>query len=157
LAAINVEADCENYYSENGILYKKVGKAKPKQTLICYPPAKKGASFKMPDETEQLSSTGAFAFNKELTAVTLSPSIRGMSQYTFEGCTNLQSITLLNPKQVLNVYLGNESTQPFWGVDLSKLTIYVPAAFLEKYNSKDNDSQGWWSYNKTVKIVAGGF
>ena len=151
LAAINVEAGSERFLSEDGVLYKKGGRT---NQLVCYPAGKKGASFKIPANVDLLLE-GAFSFNTELTEVTFSPLLASMGNLTFENCTNLRSIILLNPERQVSIQDQSSWQSPLIGVDLSKLKVTVSAAFLEKYTLQERS--GWYGYNKEITFEAGNF
>jgi len=145
LTAIKVEAGNEKFVSEDGIFYSKGGKTRE---LICYPAGKEGASFKIPDDVEQIKE-GAFSFSK-LSEVTVPRgggiNAMGVPAYTFEKCANLQSLTLLDTNNVALPSLSYETA--FAGVNLSKLKIFVVPALLEKYTT--DNYQNWYFFNKNI-------
>jgi hypothetical protein len=148
LTAIKVEAGNENFVSDSGILYSKRGKTR---VLMCYPAGKEGASFKIPDDVDQLQE-GAFSFSK-LSEVTVPTgggiNAMGVPAYTFEKCANLQSLTLLDTNNVALPSLSYETA--FAGADLKKLKIFVPAALLEKYTT--DNYQNWYFFKENIYAI----
>ena len=145
LTAIKVEAGNEKFVSEAGILYSKSGKTRE---LLCYPAGKEGDSFRVPDDVHQVAE-GAFSFSK--LAEVIIPAgggvnAMGIRAYTFERCSNLQSLVMLDTNSVALPSLSHETA--FSGVDLSKLKISVPAALLEKYRT-DNYSN-WYFFANNI-------
>ena len=152
LAAINVEAGNKEFQSDKGVLYQ-TGQT---WTLLCYPAAKKGASYKINEKTRYLWD-GAFAFNPEISEVTYPAETRGIGRLTFENCTNIQSLILMGTdvKSIISRTSAQDSDvkfRPFSGVDISKLKITVPAAMFSAYTTNNYDWQGYIS-----NIVAGNF
>lgn len=109
LQEIFVDEANKNYVSVDGVLYSKDMK-----TLICYPAAKKGNSFNIPDGVEELgiaavSSTAlkeivlpesvklfnrhCFSFNESLTCVDMSKtSVEDIPVMTFAACSSLTDV-----------------------------------------------------------------
>ncbi|MDR1562102.1 MAG: leucine-rich repeat domain-containing protein [Dysgonamonadaceae bacterium] len=86
---------------------------------------------------------GGYAFSTciGLTSVTIGNSVTSIGGYAFNDCTGLTSVTNLNPtpQNIDNIYV-------FYGVDLSKVTLYVPASSVEDYKAADT-----WKNFKEIK------
>ena len=152
LTAINVEAGNTEYQSDKGVLYQ-IGQV---WTLMCYPAAKKGTSYKINDKTRFVWD-GAFAFNPEIAEVTYPDETRDLGRLAFEDCPNIQSVILMGPsvKNIMSARAVSNSEFKFCsfaGVDVSKLKITVPAAMVEAYTTKNFD---WEPYKNN--IAAGNF
>jgi len=87
LTSITVDANNQNYASENSMLYNKV-----KTTLIQVPSGMSG-SITIP---ASVTSIGSFAFSgcTGLTSITIPASVTSIGHWTFYGCTGLTSITI---------------------------------------------------------------
>lgn len=84
LEAIHVHPGNGTYTSEDGVLFNK-----DKTSLICYPQAKQGAFYRIPDSVQ---SVAAYAFSKaRLSKVDLNR-VQSLGDCAFEGCGRLRSI-----------------------------------------------------------------
>lgn len=84
LEAIHVHPSNCTYTSEDGVLFNK-----SKTRLICYPQAKQGAFYRIPDSVECVD---AFAFSRaKLLKVDLNR-VQSLGDCAFEGCGRLRSI-----------------------------------------------------------------
>lgn len=84
LEAIHVHPDNRSYASEDGILFNK-----SKTRLLCYPQAKRGDFYKIPDSVECVD---AFAFSRaKLLEVDLNR-VKSLGDCAFEACARLQGI-----------------------------------------------------------------
>jgi hypothetical protein len=95
LTSINVDTNNNVYSSINGVLFNK-----EKTLLICYPPAKTGNSFAIPESVNFIEDH-AFAYCASLTSVTIPNSVLTIGTQTFMYCTSLSSITI--PNSVINI------------------------------------------------------
>jgi hypothetical protein len=86
LANINVSADKEDFTSVDGVLYNK-----DKSELIAFPAGRTG-SFAIPSHVKEI---GQFAFsNSKLTSITIPETVTYIAEDTFEGASQLQSISI---------------------------------------------------------------
>lgn len=83
---IKVSSDNEFYSSENGVLYNK-----DKTSLLCYPLAKKGDKFTIPDSVKVLTES-ALAANSNLKEITINPGLTEIKSRAFYDDHNLNSI-----------------------------------------------------------------
>ena len=87
LTGITVDANNNNYYSENGILYNA-----DKTELIMFPKGKTDKKFVIPNG---VISIDRLAFgNCSLTSITISDSVTNIGDYAFYSCRSLTSITI---------------------------------------------------------------
>lgn len=94
LQTIIVDTENERYCSENGVLYSK-----DKKELICYPEAKIGDSFCIPQGVV-LIGNNAFACTK-LISITISEKVTTIGNCSFKSCMNLASVTI--PESVTSI------------------------------------------------------
>ena len=98
----NIEVDSNNskYISENGILFTK-----DKLVIECYPQAKDGTSYRIPDGVTEINDY-AFSNCKKLKSLYISKDIitvSGSSMYfsLFNGCTSLEDFIVSDDNQYL--------------------------------------------------------
>lgn len=111
LKNISVSEDNENYCSEDGVLYSK-----NMEQLVCYPHAKGGSSFTVPDGVKELGTAclyetglnsiklpsslekvGVFALGDliDMQSVDLGgTNVKEISSYAFRGCSELYDVKL---------------------------------------------------------------
>ncbi|MBO7496023.1 MAG: leucine-rich repeat domain-containing protein [Salinivirgaceae bacterium] len=121
LTNINVETGNTNYSSEDGVLFNY-----NKTTIICYPAAKAGISYIIPNSVTSIYDRafegcscltsvsipntviyiggGAFIDCKGLTSATIPNSVTSIGNYTFHGCSGLISITIPNSVTSIGSY-----------------------------------------------------
>lgn len=87
LTEITVDENNENYTAVDGILYSK-----DKKTLLCYPPAKAGTSFAIPDGVEELGI--AAISGTELKEIKLPSSLTKLNRHCFSYNESLTSIDM---------------------------------------------------------------
>jgi hypothetical protein len=86
LANINVSAKNEDFTSVEGVLYSK-----DKTELISFPAGRTG-NFTIPSHVKEI---GQFAFsNSKLTSITIPETVTYIAEDTFEGASQLQSISI---------------------------------------------------------------
>jgi hypothetical protein len=86
LANINVSAKNEDFTSVEGVLYSK-----DKTELIAFPAGRTG-NFAIPSHVKEI---GQFAFsNTKLTSITIPETVTYIAEDTFEGASQLQSISI---------------------------------------------------------------
>lgn len=110
LETIEVEAGNAAYYASDGVLFQK-----SPATLVCYPAAKAGESYTVPNGVASIAEyafcgcklnnveipdgvgsigSGAFSFCMGLSGVRLSGGLTEINAFTFSGCENLSSIAI---------------------------------------------------------------
>ena len=94
-SAINVDADNEDFTSDDGVLYNKA-----KTDIVAFPP-KKTNSYTVPDYVTNIGNY-AFAYCQELTSITFSNNLKTIGYCAFVGCSNLTTITI--PASVTSIY-----------------------------------------------------
>ena len=90
LIAINVNANNQNFSSDNGVLFTK-----NKTVLIQYPPKKKTGSYTIPNGVRSIGE-GAFGYCDALTSVTIPNSVTYIGESAFKYCSGLISVTIPN-------------------------------------------------------------
>ena len=88
LTMILVENNNLSYCDMDGVLFNKAG-----TELICYPAAKTGTSYTIPDNVTQITSR-AFEDCSSLTSIAIPESVTSIGTYAFSGCSGLTSITI---------------------------------------------------------------
>ncbi len=92
LSAIEVDKDNPIYYSQDGVLYKRI--SAKNSILIKYPPHKRDNSFSVNETTIKLESC-AFKGAEELSEIVLHNGISSLGdQHTFAHCSSLKKIEL---------------------------------------------------------------
>lgn len=91
LTAVNVSANCEKYFSEDGVVYMR--NEGNYVTLVSYPNGKTEKKYTAKDRTLKV---GAFAFagNSHLEEVTLPPHLQIIGAYAFAEMENLKVLNL---------------------------------------------------------------
>lgn len=79
----------ENYTAVDGVLYSKDMK-----NLLCYPIAKKGSSFTIPDGIETIGI--AAIYGTELEEISIPDSVTSIMRHSFNGNENLKKIDMSN-------------------------------------------------------------
>ena len=95
LSVIEVDPNNQYYCSEDGILYNK-----NKTEIICYPSAKNGEQFVIPDSVTNIMG-GAFYGCNLLIKVVIPDGVTTIGDYAFYGCSNLTEIEI--PSSVKNI------------------------------------------------------
>ena len=98
LNAINVNANNQNYCSENGVLFNK-----NKTKLIQYPSGKTDATYEIPNGVTNIGDD-AFYYCISLTKITISNSVQSVGNNAFSECISLAKITI--PNSVTNIGSG---------------------------------------------------
>ena len=169
LKRIIVEEDNPYMKSIDGVLYSKDGKE-----LICYPAAKEGKSYVIPDGTENIrycafknkyienivvpdsvTSIAGFAFFKctSLKTIELSKNLKTIETYAFGRCTSLKKITIPdNVKSVGDfVFIGCTSLAEVYipkGVENISHRIFIDTLNVTVYCEAEEKPDGWeenWS------------
>ncbi|MCD7809343.1 MAG: leucine-rich repeat domain-containing protein, partial [Erysipelotrichaceae bacterium] len=97
LEAINVDADNPYYSSIDGVLFDK-----DQSELLCYPVAKTGKSYTIP-ESVQYIGTYAFEYCQYITNVVIPDGVTHIYEGAFYSCTNLETVNI--PESV--IYIGS--------------------------------------------------
>ena len=99
LEAINVNADNENYMSENGILFNK-----SKTEIIKYPSNKKDINeYKIPEKVTKIEEY-TFSGCSSLTNIEIPEGVTEIGKFAFEGCSSLARIEI--PEGVMKIESG---------------------------------------------------
>ena len=85
-----VSEENTNFSAIDGVLFNK-----DKTTLICYPKAKSGVVYKVPDNVTNIRER-AFVNCKNLTSIIIPNSVTSIEYSAFKDCSNLKSITIPN-------------------------------------------------------------
>ena len=144
LKEINVDADNQYYYSQDGILFKK-----DTSYLLKYPEKKEGTAYAIPEGTVGIGNS-AFWGCKELTEIQIPSSVQNIEMHAFYDCSNLTSLEI--PEGVIRIEdrictLCNNLKE----VKLPETATYIGmCAFedcvaLEKINLPDNVIEIKWS------------
>ncbi len=112
LSVIEVDPNNQYYCSEDGILYNK-----NKTEIICYPSAKNGEQFVIPDSVTNIMG-GAFYGCNSLIKVVIPDGVTTIGDYAFYGCSNLTEIEI--PSSVKNI--GDKA---FYGCE-SIVSVVIP-------------------------------
>ena len=112
LSVIEVDPNNQYYCSEDGILYNK-----NKTEIICYPSAKNGEQFVIPDSVTNIRG-GAFYGCNSLIKVVIPDGVTTIGDYAFYGCSNLTEIEI--PSSVKNI--GDKA---FYGCE-SIVSVVIP-------------------------------
>jgi hypothetical protein len=89
-------------------------------------------SVTIPNSVTELGDH-AFIGCSGLESVTIGSGVASIGIRTFEDCVNLESITILNTTAPPNV-----AADAFNGVDLSKVSLYVPQSALDAYTDEES-------------------
>ena len=96
LTEINVSDENKNFVSHEGVLIDKTN-----NKLICYPAAKTGDIYIVPNYVTTIAG-GAFAVCKNIKGVTLQEGVTSINDSAFRDCSNLSSINIPNGVTVIN-------------------------------------------------------
>lgn len=126
----NIIVDDKNMYfiSQNGILFKR-GKNSEPISLVCYPCAKSGDTYKVPSTVTNLGDA-AFSYNKNLLHI-----------FVHYGCTSIGSKAFANMPNLNKVYLpttissiANNSFSESPNVNIHTVRDYFSYKFAQKNN-----------------------
>ena len=126
LENIEVDPNCVDFKSIDGVLYGNVGSSKG-MSLLAYPGSYPQSEFIMPDGVSSIDSY-AFSANTTMRSLTLSKEVKDFDMYTFMECFALEEI---------NVAEGNTSYKSDDGVlltaDGKKLVCYPIMRYADEY------------------------
>ena len=114
LTEINVSEGNMNYVSNDGVLIDKTN-----NILICYPAAKTGDTYPVPNYVTTIAG-GAFAACKNIKEVTLQEGVTSIGSDAFKECSKLSSINIPNGVTAINSYAFQDCT--------SLTSITIPAS-----------------------------
>ena len=121
LTSIQVNDANTTFASENDVLFSK-----DKSTLICYPPAKTGKEYTIPNTVTSISDR-AFQYCSKLTKVEIPSAVTSIGSYAFVYCENLTSVEI--PENVSKI---NSNT--FYKCT-SLAAVKIPSSVTEILNS----------------------
>ena len=98
LTEIKVENGNANYTSDNGVLFDK-----DMTTIICYPAGKIQTKYDIPESVKTIGESTFIGCNN-LTTVTIPEGVVDISQYAFQSCKSLESISI--PGSVKSIGYG---------------------------------------------------
>ena len=126
LENIEVDPNCVDFKSIDGVLYGNVGSSKG-MSLLAYPGSYPQSEFIMPDGVSSIDSY-AFSANTTMRSLTLSKEVKDFDMYTFMECFALEEI---------NVAEGNTSYKSDDGVlltaDGKRLVCYPLMRYADEY------------------------
>lgn len=126
LETIEVDPNCVDFKSIDGVLYGNVGSSKG-MSLLAYPGSRPQSEFIMPDGVSSIDSY-AFSANTTMRSLTLSKEVKDFDMYTFMECYALEEI---------NVAEGNTSYKSDDGVlltaDGKRLVCYPIMRYADEY------------------------
>ena len=126
LETIEVDPNCVDFKSIDGVLYGNVGSSKG-MSLLAYPGSRPQSEFIMPDGVSSIDSY-AFSANTTMRSLTLSKEVKDFDMYTFMECFALEEI---------NVAEGNTSYKSDDGVlltaDGKRLVCYPLMRYADEY------------------------
>ena len=93
LIAVNIDGTCKDFASEDGILYSK-----DKKKLICYPMAKNGDSFTLPEGVESIGSVALY--NTKLREIKFPTTLVSMGNHALSFNENIESYDFSKTKLV---------------------------------------------------------
>ncbi len=98
LSEIEVDSANEYFTVVNGVVYSKDMK-----TLVCYPAAKEGTSFTVPEGVEKI---GNYAFYNcgNITEIVIPSTVKEIGDSAFYNCTSLESITISEGLEIIESY-----------------------------------------------------
>lgn len=146
LTAINVGAENEYLYSDEGVLCTKIN-----DYIVRYPIAKEGSSYNIPNNIKRIN-TGAFKGCWRLESITIPDGVETILQEAFYGCSGLKYITIpssvtylwnkafYNCTNAKEFVLESETPPSMFGSEVFKNStcpIYVPTdGAVEAYKNK---------------------
>lgn len=116
LESINVDEENQYYSSEDGILFSK-----DKTEIVCYPPAKKGTTYEIPETVKVIMT--AFIGNQNLEKITISKNVEN-TVMAFYHCSKLKEVNIeYGVKEIGLVSFANCSALEKVSIPLSVNTI----------------------------------
>jgi hypothetical protein len=146
LETIEVEEGNPAICSVDGVLFNK-----DKTNLLCYPTASPRELYTVPDGVKRLS-TGAFFNNRHLKKIVLPDNLESLGYSVFANSKSLEEVILpsnikelpfslfKNCTKLKDIYYHSKTVpitgaDVFGGVDLSQITLHVPAKSIDSYKS----------------------
>ena len=122
LTSIDVNAENNNYSSDNGVLFNK-----DKTELIRYPERKSGTTYTIPSSVTQITNN-AFLGCYNLTNITIPEGVTSIEAYAFRSCGNLTSIIFNGTKEQWNAISKGTN----WNGNTGSYTIYCTDGNIAK-------------------------
>ena len=101
LTSVDVNSQNPYFFAEDGILFNEDA-----TELICYPAAKSGTSYSIPETVTEISDC-AFAYNMGIEEINIPSTVTSIGDYVFACCEALEDISI--PANVESV-----GTDAFW-------------------------------------------
>ena len=146
LETIEVEEGNPAICSVDGVLFNK-----DKTNLLCYPTASPRELYTVPDGVKRVA-TGAFFNNQHLRKIVLPDNLESLGYSVFANSKSLEEVVLpsnikelpfslfKNCIKLKDIYYHSKTVpitgaDVFGGVDLSQITLHVPAKSIDSYKS----------------------
>ena len=142
LKAIYVEEENQNYSYREGILFDHA-----MTTLICYPQAKEGESYTIPESTAAIGEC-AFGESRSLKEITIPASVTEIKLHAFEACSNLTDITFEGSAPTFEAEIFNDTS----------VTVHYPAndaSWTEEVRQNYGGTLTWEPYGKENVVDSG--
>ena len=142
LKAIYVAEENQNYSSREGILFDHA-----MTTLICYPQAKEGESYTIPESTAAIGEC-AFGESRSLKEITIPASVTEIKLHAFEECRSLTDIT----------FKGSAPTFEAESFNDTAVTVHYPAndaSWTEEVRQNYGGTLTWEPYGEENVVASG--
>ena len=125
LAEIQMADGCEKYWAEDGVLYGPVSSYRTDSALVCYPPARPGSAFTVPEDVTAIL-TFAFEECSVLEELNLSPGVTGIESSGISRCPSLTKVLIPHTvSSIKNTALTECPNAAIWGYDETEAEAYA--------------------------------